>query len=308
MTIPFTCPHCGAQTNVGDEFAGRSGPCYQCGVTVTIPAQAGSGIPFGNQYGSVAAPTARKSSGMTWVIVAVAAVPILLCVVGISIALLLPAVQAARQAAWKAQCNNNLKELGLALHMYHETHGSFPPPYLADANGKPIHSWRVLLLPFLDEADLHARYDYSEPWNGPHNQQLAAEMPKIFQCPSATDSSNTSMTHYVAVVGPGYFFDADRLNRYADVLDGLSQTIALVESSGSFGANVHWMSPEDLSADSLNAIINGQPGPAIGSVHTGGAHLLMGDGSVHFVQDNLPMTTLRGMLTKDGREADLPLQ
>lgn len=311
MSIPFTCPHCGAQTNVDDRFAGQSGPCFQCGKTVAIPAPAGGAAPSADPFAAypTAAAPPRKSNGMTWVIVAaIAAIPMLLCVVGILIALLLPAVQAAREAARRSTCRNNLKELGLALHLYHETHGSLPPPYLADADGTPMHSWRVLLLPYLDGADLYARYDFNEPWDGPNNRQLAADMPKVFQCPSVTGSSGAETTNYVAVVGPGFLFEADKANRFVDILDGTSNTIALVESSGPLGAGVHWMSPEDLSADSVNSMINGQPGPAIASEHAQGVNLLMADGSVHFVNENLPTDVLRGMLTKDGREASLPLQ
>ncbi|MBX3412752.1 MAG: DUF1559 domain-containing protein [Pirellulales bacterium] len=240
-------------------------------------------------------------------IVAIAAVPVLLCVAGILIALLLPAVQAARAAAQRSTCRNNLKYLGLAMHNYHETYGSFPPPYLADANGKPMHSWRVLLLPFLDAADLYARYDFNEPWDGPHNQQLAAEMPEVFRCPSAMNSSDPMTTNYVAVVGPGYLFDANRVNRYADVLDGLSQTIALVESSGPFGANIHWMSPEDIPAERLPPTLNSPPGPAIASQHLRGVNMLMGDASIYFIQDDLPASELRAMLTIWGREPVAPL-
>jgi len=308
MTIPFTCPHCGAQTNVDDRFAGQSGPCFQCGKMVAIPAPIGGAAPAGGPFSSasVAAP-ARKSSGMMWVLVAaIVAIPVLICIVGILIALLLPAVQAAREAARRATCRNNLKEIGLALHMYHEQHGSLPPPYLADADGTPMHSWRVLLLPYVGGADLYARYDFNEAWDGPNNRQLAAEIPKVFQCPSATGSSGAETTNFVAVVGPGLLFEANQANRFQDVLDGTSNTIALVESDGPLGAGVHWMSPEDLSVDTVNPMINGQPGPAIASEHTGGAHLLMGDGSVQFMMDSLPAATLRGMLTIDGREPAQP--
>lgn len=305
MTIPFKCPHCGAQTNVDDQYAGTSGPCYQCGQTVTIPtadgmvaATVGPRDPY-----STAPRAAEKSKTMFWVIiVAAVSVPALCCVVGLLVALLLPAVQAARQAAWKAQCTNNLKHIGVAMHNYAATHGSFPPPYLADENGTPMHSWRVLLLPYLDRSDLYDRYDFDEPWNGPNNSLLAAEMPEVYGCPSAKGNSDATTTDYVAVVGDGLMFDPNRAVHYADITDGTSNTIAIVESTGPQGNGVEWMSPEDLNVRMLNPAVNGTPGPAIASFHINGANVLMGDGSVHFLREDTPPETVEAMLTVGGGE------
>ena len=79
------------------------------------------------------------------------------------IALLLPAVQSAREASPRTNCKNNLKQIGLALHNYHDAYGSFPPAWTTDADGRPLLSWRVLLLPFLDEAPLYEEFDLTEP-------------------------------------------------------------------------------------------------------------------------------------------------
>src|SRR4051812_9073955 len=74
-----------------------------------------------------------------------------------------------REASKRTQCKNNLKEIALALHNYHEAYGCFPPAYIADKDGRPMHSWRVLILPYLDEKPLYLKYRFDEPWNGPHN-------------------------------------------------------------------------------------------------------------------------------------------
>src|SRR6476469_182788 len=89
---------------------------------------------------------------------------VVIAIIGVLVALLLPAVQAAREAARRMQCSNHLKQIGLALQNYHDTFGSLPPAYLADSQGKPIHSWRVLILPFLENTTLYDRYSFDEPW------------------------------------------------------------------------------------------------------------------------------------------------
>src|SRR5262249_42952585 len=79
--------------------------------------------------------------------------------------------------ARRSQCKNNLKQIGLAMFNYHDAYGCFPPAYIADADGRPMHSWRVLLLPFLDEAARYRKYRFDEPWDGPNNSELATSVP-----------------------------------------------------------------------------------------------------------------------------------
>ena len=80
-------------------------------------------------------------------------------------------------------CTNNLKHIGLALLNYNDIFGCFPPAYTTDANGKPMHSWRVLILPFIEQQTLYKRYRFDEPWDGPNNSLLAKEMPSVFPLP-----------------------------------------------------------------------------------------------------------------------------
>ena len=122
-------------------------------------------------------------------------------VIGMAIALLLPAVQAAREAAHIMACTQNLKQIGLAMQGYHQNYGCFPPAFVADKQGKPKHSWRVLILPFLGEQELYSKYRFDEPWNGPHNMALVLQMPKVYRCPSDYDDDR-SRTSYAMIVGP----------------------------------------------------------------------------------------------------------
>ena len=156
----------------------------------------------------------------------------------------------AREAARRSQCLGHFKQLELALHNYHEIYGSFPPAVTKGPDGRAWHSWRVLILPLLEEKPLYDRYRFDEPWNGPHNQLLAAEFPSLrnFRCPSEGAGDSCS---YFAVTGqrtlwpPGGSLTLDP----EDLPDGSSNTLHLVEVSES---GVHWMEPRDLSVDRMN--------------------------------------------------------
>ena len=106
--------------------------------------------------------------------------------VGVLVALLLPAVQAAREAARRVQSMNNMKQLMLGMLNYESAHGSFPAPARCDDNGKPLLSWRVELLPFLEEQSLYDALHRDEPWDSPHNKKLITQMPPVFRGPNST--------------------------------------------------------------------------------------------------------------------------
>jgi hypothetical protein len=290
MSISFTCPQCGLQTEVDDRFAGQTGPCRQCGATVTVPG--GASQPF-------AAPPARSSSSTTIIIVLAASVVGLLFCGGILVALLLPAVQAAREAARRSQCTNNLKQIAIGLLNYADVYREFPPQYFADQNGKPMHSWRVLILPYIEQQALYARYDFNEPWDGPNNSQLAAQMPSIFRCPSDPVAATGSTTSYVGVSGPGTIFDGPKSARLADITDGTSNTLAVVEFAG---GGVNWMEPRDLDASQLAGIVSPPDGKNMSSYHPAGASGAFADGSVRFLSGTINAQVLRALTTIAGGE------
>ena len=166
MPIPYSCPHCGKQFSVAEQYAGQTGPCAACGKPITVP------LPATNYaYAPQSAATGSGTSGM--VILAIAILASLFVCGGILVALLLPAVQAAREAARRAQSSNNLRQIGIALHNYHDTYKSFPPAVVTDAEGKPLYSGRVLLLPFLEQKALYDGFDLSQAWDSAENRGSA---------------------------------------------------------------------------------------------------------------------------------------
>ncbi|QDV35182.1 DUF1559 domain-containing protein [Tautonia plasticadhaerens] len=211
---------------------------------------------------------------------------------GVAIALLLPAVQSAREAARRAQCTNNLKQIGIAMHHYHEANGRFPAA-ITDSDGNPLLSWRVALLPYLEEQDLYAEFRLDEPWDSEHNRTLVDRMPRAFSCPSRPDPE-PGRTGYRIAEGPGASFPGPDGIRLRDILDGTTMTVAVFESDQ--GAT--WTQPGGLP---LPAEAGDVPLP-LGSFHPGGANALFFDGSVRFLPESVERTILRALLTPAGME------
>ena len=211
---------------------------------------------------------------------------------GVAIALLLPAVQSAREAARRAQCVNNLKQIGVAMHNYHDANGRFPAA-ITDSNGRPLLGWRVALLPYLEEQDLYAEFRLDEPWDSPHNRALVDRMPRVFSCPSRPDPE-PGRTGYRIAEGPGASFPGPDGIRIRDIIDGTSLTVAVFESDQ--GAT--WTQPGGLP---LPAEAGDDPLP-LGSFHPGGVNALFFDGSVRFLPESAEQTILRALLTPAGME------
>jgi len=297
MPTAFTCPHCGAQTDVSDEYAGRSGPCAQCGKTISIP-------PSGDVAPEITA--ARPPSITTIVIIlAVFLVAAVLC----SGFVLLPMVSATREKGRQAACANNLKRIGQALRQYRAKYGSFPPAYIAGEQGRPMHSWRVLLLPYLDEDSLalYRQYNFKEPWDSPRNLALASRMPAVYRCPSDVQESESGSaeTSYVGITGPGTVFDGVKPENFLRpelgkgfIPLGPGNVILVAEQSQS---GINWLEPRDLDVEQMSRRINDPAGNAMRSNHVRdhvhGANVLMCDGQVRFLDDSTEPRQLREMMT-----------
>jgi prepilin-type processing-associated H-X9-DG protein len=211
--------------------------------------------------------------------------------------LLLPAVNSGGSPI-RSQCTNNLKQIGLGLQNYADVYRCFPPAYTTDAAGKPMHSWRVLILPFIEQQALYKRYDFNEPWDGPNNSLLAKEMPIVFHCPADKANPGT-LTDYVAIVGPETIWQANRGATFDEVTDGSSNTIAVVEATG---LGVNWMEPRDLPFSAVANGINPKQGPGMASQHPGAVIAVFADGHTQTIQQNLSRKLLRAICTKDGCE------
>ncbi len=198
-----------------------------------------------------------------------------------------------REAARRAQCVNNLKQIGLAMHSYHQVFNCLPPSAILDKNDRPLLSWRVALVPYLESSDLYSKFHLDEPWDSPHNLTLLDKMPVCYACPSDA-TLKPGMTGYQAVIGPSTAFTPDfKPVRFADITDGTSNTILIGESRHT----VPWTKPEDLPFD-MSVPLTG-----LGSHHAGGFDVLFTDGSVRFLKSSLSPQALGAMLTRNGNES-----
>jgi hypothetical protein len=217
----------------------------------------------------------------------------------IVMAILLPA-GGSREASPRTQCKNNLKQIVLALHNYHDAYGCFPPAYIADKQGRPMHSWRVLILPFVEFKPIYQQYRFDEPWNGPHNRELTSLNLNLFHCPAEKSSDTDGETNYLVVVGPKTVFPGEKCVRISEIAAG---TILLVEVDNS---GIKWGEPRDLSFIEAVRGINPKLGLGISSRHEGGAQCAFANGSVRFLPNNTPPGHLRSFLELDGVKPRLP--
>jgi hypothetical protein len=220
---------------------------------------------------------------------------------GILIALLLPAVQSAREAARRSQCNNNLKQIAIAFHNYHAVHNTFPPAYIPGKNGRPMHSWRVLILPFMEQQALYQQYNFNEPWDSPQNQLVTSTVIPTYKCPSAPGGPTEA--NYMVITGPGTLFEGAAACPMAKITDGTSNTILVVEVGGT---GVNWAEPRDLDASKFSPPFSPPRPDAPGSYHAGGLNVALGDGSTRFLSNSIDPATVRGLTTRAGGEQIQP--
>jgi prepilin-type processing-associated H-X9-DG protein len=219
----------------------------------------------------------------------------------VAVALLLPAVQSARTAARRAQSINNLKQIGLALHNYHSVNDRFPPQAIAGRDGKPLLSWRVAILPFLEQQALFDEFQRDEPWDSPHNKKLLERMPTLYAIPGAP--AGPGMTFYRGFSGEGTFFDPKvKLGvPIASITDGTSNTLGIVEAREA----VPWTRPDaEIAFDPTM-----KPEKAaqflestLGSHFPGGFNALFLDGSVRFLKRSINPQVLKALITRNGGE------
>jgi hypothetical protein len=167
-----------------------------------------------------------------------------------------------------------------------------PPAYIADEDGRPMHSWRVLILPFMSDQKLYEQYDFSEPWDGPNNRKLIDQMPSYYVFPG-DEADGAGETNYLAVVGAETVWPHDQSSRFDEVANH-AKTIMVIENRGS---GIVWTEPRDLAFESMDFSLETNPPNGISSKFDLPAIAAL-NGTVRRLERDVPSTTVRAMLTR----------
>jgi len=218
-----------------------------------------------------------------------------LCVIAILlvIALFLPATRTANEAARRAQCSNQLRQIGIALRNYHSSYGMLPPAYTVDEEGNRLHSWRTLLLPYLGYQKLYSTIDLSKPWDDPANARVGEKTVDCYWCPSAMYAEG--LTTYLGIVGPDCVFKGADSRTFTEVSDEFFETMAVIDAP--FDNAVPWMSPNDIGEEEVVSIE-----PETHTNHPGMVQALLLDRSVTMILLDSDPVKLRAMMTIAGGE------
>jgi prepilin-type processing-associated H-X9-DG protein len=210
---------------------------------------------------------------------------------------LYPAYKYQRESAYCTRSRNNLHQIGIAMHDYVNHNRVLPPAVVFNQEGKPLYSWRVLLLPYLDEPLIFSKFKLDEPWDSANNKPLLAQMPRVYIPPSQRERKEPFATHYQVFTGGGAIFEITPKARLLSLqqvssADGTSKTLLVVEAADP----VPWTKPQDLpySPD--------QPLPKFGGVYSHGFNVLMADGSVRRFPKDINEKSIRAAITWNGGE------
>jgi hypothetical protein len=209
-----------------------------------------------------------------------------------------PAFWAEREAGRRRRCQFNLKQIGLALLSYEQANGCFPPAVSTDNHGKRMMSWRVAILPYLEQHALFRQYNSKQPWDSPQNRALGNTALPLFRCPSDPDeTANPTETNYVRIVGKDTVGGIpNEAVEISEITDGTHDTIMVVEVSG---LNINWEEPRDVTVDEFMDIVSKRQA----SHHDEGFDVLMADGSANFLNYRCPTKVLRLMLMRNCDDA-----
>lgn len=315
--IPFTCPHCGAFTEVELAYAGKSGPCFVCGRVIKVPyVTAGSQLQTIHAEGvsplAVAAPTPVRSQLFSALFILLGACLLLGAIAAVGLKLAAPAVVALKKSAAVNETQVNLQRIVAALRAYESQYGSLPPPYTVDSQGKRLHSWRTLILPFLGEHGIYSQIKLNEPWDSTDNIRLASQIPSVYTCSIDPSAKALGETSYVVIVGPRTAFRDPTLNadektkdlekiKLSEISDGVESTLLVAEYHGS---GICWLEPKDLNFGRMSFNVNeDRSNTEMRSKHDGAVFGARASGKTIRMSEGSSSADIRAMLTIDGEEA-----
>jgi len=194
--------------------------------------------------------------------------------------------------------------MALGTIAYDDQKGHLPPAAIRDSQGRPLLSWRVAILPYIEQENLFKQFHLDEPWDSPHNIELLRLMPKTFHAPAQPQTPSEGLTYYRIFTGPGTPFERDGIIIPGDFPDGCSNTFLIIEA----GDPVPWTKPDELQYDPIG------PLPPLGGINSrtswlsrqrgfkNGYLAAMADGSVRWFDRDTPESTIRAYIPRNGGE------
>jgi Protein of unknown function (DUF1559) len=216
------------------------------------------------------------------------------------VAVVMDGVNRVQASANRQQYNSNLRQIGVAMHIHAGEYRTLPPAAICDKNDKPLLSWRVAILPYIEQLPLYQQFRLDEAWDSDHNKKLIDRMPAIYAAPGIKTKSG--MTHFQVFVGPGTSFEMrpgqgrSKGLRFAEITDGTANTLMVAEAA----EPVIWTKPDDLPYDAQ------KPLPKLGGLYGNSFSVVFCDGSVRTLPADLPEVVLRALITRNGGEAVSP--
>lgn len=235
-----------------------------------------------------------RKSGSWWR--PVVKIGVVLASILVGVALFLPATRTPRPAGRRLYCLNNLRTIALALNQYAETYHALPPAHTVDASGRPLHSWRTLILPYLENIKLYESVDLTRPWNDPANAQAMATKVGVFACPELAGPHN--LTGYLAVVASGGSWLPDQPRPLAKITDARGATLLLIEADVDHA--IPWMEPVDAD----EALVLGL-GSELNLPHRGSVNAAFVDASAKSLSVNLPVAVRRALISIADHDNDI---
>lgn len=306
MPFNFTCPHCLHKTLVDDSVAGHEGLCVSCGKRVRVPEPPKRPFQAGEiDAGSADRPPVRSAAQQTkrrWKRTAVKTAifsigSLAILVIGFSF--LRPKIVQLKQYRDIAACKQNLRRIAQALNNYAKDYGTYPPAVTRNSAGVPMHSWRILILPYLGEEALYKLYDLEKPWNSVENSGLLWQIPAVYVSPANVNRVVAGESNYMLIRGPSTLFPPAGPWSPGAIRDGAANTLLVVETNNTV---ITWTDPTDLEF----AVLPAQFGSGgLGGTHAGGATVVFADGQPGWLPSDTSKSVLDSLVTPAGGEAVL---
>jgi len=290
MPFLFTCPHCHTSTQVDDCYSGHDGTCVTCGKAIQIPDFESSG--------EKTAEASRKYSLPMFLCIGFFVV-ILICLGFLLIRTGGDTMQRMATNRVRSESVSNLRKIAAALNTYARDHGTYPPPVVTV--GKNTHSWRVLILPYLNENALYDLYDFDKPWNSDSNMSLAYRMPAVFQNQKQKQGPwgrLGSQSDYVLITGSGTLFPSTGPLSPDQIRDDAGQTLLLVEARLIGKEAISWTDPVDINVNTLRTSGYGE----LGGVLEGGFAFATVDEKARFMASSTDPLVISAVITANGGE------